>query len=203
MLAGTLLYAFSSLAFLFTSPFWPFLLVRVFQGIGYAFFNTASVTLIANISSTAHLGQSLSYFYLAFNLSTVLAPPLGIFLINHFSFTLLFVVCIGLSLCSLFIANRLGRRRSDLSPEKRTPWLRDNHGFFVCHWTLIANSRMSTLSVVKQFYVTENAASGFRACLVILKTNALCFERMEKALHRGIIPTIAFPAHTAQGTQVA
>jgi len=32
-------------------------------------------------------------------------------LINHFSFTLLFMVCVGLSLCSLFITNKLGRRQ--------------------------------------------------------------------------------------------
>jgi hypothetical protein len=62
---------------------------------------------------------------------------------------------------------------------------------------------MSTVSLVKQFNIAENAGSGFRACFVIFKTNALCFERMEKALHRGIIPTIAFPAHAAQDTQVA
>ena len=110
MIAGALLFAFTSLAYLFVSPFWPFLMVRVFQGIGYAFFNTASFTLIANISSEAHRGQSFSYFYLAFNVSSALAPPLGMFLINHFGFTLLFLVCIGLSLCSLFIANKLGRR---------------------------------------------------------------------------------------------
>ncbi len=112
MIAGTLLYIFTSLAYLFVFPFWPFLLVRVFQGIGYAFFNTASVTLIANISSGPHRGQSLSYFYMAFNLSNVLAPPLGMFLINHFSFTLLFLVCTGLSLCSLVVVNKLGRREA-------------------------------------------------------------------------------------------
>jgi MFS family permease len=85
MIAGGLLYTFTSLAYLFASPFWPFLVVRVFQGVGYAFFNTASFTLIAHISSGTHRGQSLSYFYLAFNLSSVLAPSLGMFLINHFS----------------------------------------------------------------------------------------------------------------------
>jgi MFS family permease len=109
MIAGALLYAFASIGYLLTPPFWPFLIVRVIQGIGYAFFSTASFTLVANISSEAHRGQSLSYFVLAFNISGALAPPLGMLLINHFSFTLLFLVCLGLSLCSLFITNELGR----------------------------------------------------------------------------------------------
>jgi MFS family permease len=110
MIAGAVLLAFTSAVFLFAPPFWPFLIVRVFQGVGFAFFSTASFTLIANISPEAHRGQSLGYFTLSFTLSSALAPPLGMFLINHFSFPTLFLVCSGLSLCSLFITYQLGRR---------------------------------------------------------------------------------------------
>ena len=111
MIAGALLFALTSVAYLFAPPFWPLLIVRIFQGIGFAFFQTASLTLIVNISSEAHRGRSLSYFYLAINLSGALGPSLGMFLINHFSFTALFWVCLGLSLGSLFITHRLGRRQ--------------------------------------------------------------------------------------------
>lgn len=111
MIAGTFLFALTSIAFLFASPFWPFLIVRVVQGIGIAFFYTASVTFIASITPEAHRGQSLSYFYLAFNISFALAPPFGMFLINLFSFTPLFLFCLCLSLCSLFLTTRLGKRQ--------------------------------------------------------------------------------------------
>jgi MFS family permease len=114
MTAGTLLYVFTSIAYLLISPFWPFLIARVFQGIGYAFFTTASITLVANISSEVHRGQSFGYFYLAYNVSNALAPPLGMYLINNVGFTFLFLVCMGLSLCSLFITNRLGKRQVTL-----------------------------------------------------------------------------------------
>jgi predicted MFS family arabinose efflux permease len=110
MIAGGLLFVLTSVGYLFAPPFWPFLIVRILQGVGFAFFHTASYTMIANISPKTQLGQSLSYFYLGFNLSGALAPPLGIFLINHFSFTLLFLVCLGLSLCSLLITIKLERR---------------------------------------------------------------------------------------------
>src|SRR4030066_520313 len=109
MLTGTLIFAFTSIAYLLTSPFWPFLMVRIFQGIGMAFFYTASVTLITNISPVTRRGQSISYFYLAFNISFALSPSLGMFLINNFSFTPLFLFCLGLSLCALFLTTRLGR----------------------------------------------------------------------------------------------
>jgi MFS family permease len=111
MITGSLLYALASLAYLLAQPFWPLLIVRVFHGIGFAFFHTASFTLIANISPETHRGQSLSYFALAMSISGALGPSVGIFLINHFSFTLLFLVCSGLSFCSLFITYRLGRRQ--------------------------------------------------------------------------------------------
>lgn len=110
MITGALIFALTSIAYLLTSTFWPFFMVRVLQGIGMAFFYTASVTLIANISPEAHRGQSLSYFYLAFNISFAVTPALGMFLINQFSFTLLFLFCLGLSLCSLFFTTRLGKR---------------------------------------------------------------------------------------------
>lgn len=114
MIAGTLLYAISSLAYLIAKPFWPFFMVRVLQGIGLALFATSSFTLVARISPTAQRGQSLSYFYLAINIAFALAPSLGMVLINHFNFPVLFMVCAGLSLGSLFITLKL--RSEELDP---------------------------------------------------------------------------------------
>jgi MFS family permease len=111
MIIGALLFGLASVGYLVAPPFWPFFLVRLFQGIGYAFFYTASFTLIANISPEAHRGQSLSYFLLALNVSLALGPSFGMFLINRFDFTTLFLVCLGLSLGSFFIISKLGRRQ--------------------------------------------------------------------------------------------
>jgi MFS family permease len=111
MVIGALLFGLTSTGYLVALPFWPFFFVRLFQGIGYAFFYTASFTLIANISPEAHRGQSLSYYLLALNISLALGPSLGMFLINRFDFTILFLVCLGLSLVSFFIISRLGERQ--------------------------------------------------------------------------------------------
>ena len=56
-------------------------------------------------------GTTYSYFFLAQNMSLALAPAMGMLLINHFSFALLFWVCLGVSLSSLFITHKLGKRR--------------------------------------------------------------------------------------------
>ena len=115
MIVGTILYAVSSAAYLIAKPFWPFFIVRVLQGIGLAFFATSSFTLVTRISPSAHRGQSLSYFYLAINIAFALAPSLGMALINHFKFFVLFIVCAVLSLGSLFITLKLNSEEVDSS----------------------------------------------------------------------------------------
>src|SRR5512137_1810517 len=42
MIVGALLFGLGSIGYFVALPFWPFFLVRVFQGVGYAFFYTAS-----------------------------------------------------------------------------------------------------------------------------------------------------------------
>ncbi len=116
MLVGSLFFILCSIAYIFLLPFWPFLMIRVLQGFGFALFYTASTTFIANISPDAHRGQSLSYFFLAFNFAFALAPSFGMFLINQFNFTFLFLVCTALSICSLFFSIRLKERREN-APE--------------------------------------------------------------------------------------
>jgi MFS family permease len=126
MLAGTVLYVFSSLAYLFAMPFWPLLIVRILHGIGLAFFSTASFTLIANIIPEAHRGQGLSYYHLAINFAFVLAPYFGMLLINHFNSSILFLVCLALSLSSLFITTQLNKLQGlplDNPSSKKQPFL--------------------------------------------------------------------------------
>jgi predicted MFS family arabinose efflux permease len=115
MITGTVLFTLASVGYLFAFSFWALLMVRTVQGIGAAFFYTAAVALIAHISPESRLGQSLSYFYLSFNIPLVLAPSLGMFLIKSFNFTLLFIVCTGLSSCALIITGKVGKRKSDPS----------------------------------------------------------------------------------------
>jgi MFS family permease len=107
MIGGSLLFAVTSAAYLIASPFWPFLAVRVLQGVALASFSTASVTFIANIVSESRRGQGLSYFFLSFNIALALGPTFGMLVVNRFGFTVLFALCMALSLCSLFTAGKL------------------------------------------------------------------------------------------------
>jgi MFS family permease len=123
MMAGAFLFALTSMGYLFAPPFWPFLIVRVLQGIGFSFFQTASFTLVAKISSVGRRGQSLSYFTLAMSFSSAVGPAMGMFVINHFDFTCLFLACSGLSLCSLLISNQLGKKAVEHPPTQGSSFL--------------------------------------------------------------------------------
>jgi MFS family permease len=143
MMAGNLLCVLSSIAYLFAPPFWPLLIVRVIQGIGMALFSTASFTLVANITSDTNRGQILSYFYLSINIAFTLAPYFGMLLINHFNFTVLFLVCTGLSLCGLFITDKLRKREIEPSRDqsiKNQP--------FLCHEALPASIMAFMVNII-------------------------------------------------------
>jgi len=116
MTGGSILFAVSSAAYLVAPPFWPFLFVRVLQGVGLAAFNTASVTFVANITPESKRGQSLSYFFLSFNIALALAPAGGMFVVNHFGHLTLFAICALLSIASLFLAGKL-ESRAPTAPE--------------------------------------------------------------------------------------
>jgi MFS family permease len=109
MIAGTVIYTLSSIAYLFTKPFWPLLVLRAFQGIGMTLFSTASLTFITRVSPESHRGKH--YFYLSYNIAFVTAPSFGMFLINAFNFPILFLACAFFSACSFLICLKLGKKQ--------------------------------------------------------------------------------------------
>jgi predicted MFS family arabinose efflux permease len=114
LFAGTFVLTLSMVTLIWISPFWPLLIVRAFQGVSAALFYTSSFTLIAHISPGARRGQSISIYYLSNNLAFALVPSLGMVLVNSLdfpiNFTVLFLSCTGLCICSLILILKLGKK---------------------------------------------------------------------------------------------
>ena len=119
MITGSFIYVFSCIAYLIALPFWPLFIVRAFHGIGLALFATASFTLLANIIPEAHRGRLITYYHLSYNMAFALGPYFGMLLLNQFNFVVLFLVCAALSLCSLYLTLKLGKRK--LIPQEPGP----------------------------------------------------------------------------------
>jgi predicted MFS family arabinose efflux permease len=120
MMFGALLFALTFLASTVFHTFWPFFAVRFIQGASFAFLDTAALACIVTVIPSAYRGQGIGYFLLAPNFALVLAPSLGMFLINQFGFTVLFLICTGLSLCAFFFSWKL-KGKETCAPDKSDP----------------------------------------------------------------------------------
>jgi MFS family permease len=98
---GCGIFALTIIALPLVTCFWPLFLIRVFQGAAFALVTTASFALIVDISPPARRGQSLAYFLLSTNIAMVVAPSVGMFLINRFSFNTLFLTQFSISIAAL------------------------------------------------------------------------------------------------------
>ena len=104
IMAGALLSAITFLASIVFHPFWPFLIIRFLQGVALACIDTAAIASVINVIPLACRGRALGYFLLAPSLAMAVAAPFGMFLINHYGFTILFLSGAGLSFCALFLS---------------------------------------------------------------------------------------------------
>jgi MFS family permease len=118
MMMGALLFALTSLAFIVIRPFWPFFAVRFLQGVAFASLDTAAFAFIVNVIPPAYRGQGLAYFMLAPNLALAVAPACGMFLINRYSFAVLFLICVGLSVGTFFLSYLLKGKKETVRPDK-------------------------------------------------------------------------------------
>jgi predicted MFS family arabinose efflux permease len=121
MLFGTAFFALTFPAAIVFFHFWPLFIVRVFQGITFACFHTAAFAYAVNIIPPAHRAQGIAYFMLAPNLAMALAAPSGMFLFNQFGFTIFFLSCMSLSVCSFFLSWKVKGRKTIITPEQNTP----------------------------------------------------------------------------------
>jgi MFS family permease len=120
MMFGALLFALTFLAFIVLRPFWPLFTVRLLQGVAFACIDTAALAFVVRVTPLAYRGQAIGYFVLAPIFTTAIAPLGGMFLINQYSFTTLFLTCVGLSLCSFFFAWKL-KGQETIRPDTDTP----------------------------------------------------------------------------------
>jgi MFS family permease len=105
MMIGAAVFAASFFGCIVLPLFWPLFLVRLFQGLAFACLDTAVLAFVVRIVPPTYAGQGISYCLLAVNLSLALSPIVGMFFVNRYTFTLLFLVGAGLSLAALFLSS--------------------------------------------------------------------------------------------------
>jgi MFS family permease len=133
MMFGAVLFAATFIACILFRPFWPFFIVRLFQGISLASVDTAAFAFIVSIVPKIYLAKGLGYFLAAVSIAMALCPPFGMFLINHYSSTILFLICSGLSICA-FLFSSILKKKESMEAEKRISGRKDS----LLEWRVIA-----------------------------------------------------------------
>ncbi|MHB1134947.1 MAG: MFS transporter [Chloroflexota bacterium] len=83
----------------------PLLLgLRVFHGLGWASFGTATNALVADVVPRSRRGEAMGYYGMFSNLAMALGPALGIFLMQSAGFATLFAVVAGLGVLAVLLS---------------------------------------------------------------------------------------------------
>ncbi|HDR3502781.1 TPA: MFS transporter [Bacillus anthracis] len=95
-LAATVMYFGAQSLFLL-------LALRFLHGIGFGMATTATGTIVTDVAPAHRRGEALAYFGVFMSLPMVIGPFLGLTIISHFSFTVLFIVCSVFSLLAFLL----------------------------------------------------------------------------------------------------
>jgi MFS family permease len=101
LLLGAAIFVIGPLSYLATRSLPAFQVARMFHGIGIAAFTSAYYTLIADVTQPSRWGAAMGLAGVAPSLSMIIASPVGTSLLEHTSFSLVFVVAGVIGLASL------------------------------------------------------------------------------------------------------
>ncbi|NLB36096.1 MAG: MFS transporter [Clostridiales bacterium] len=103
-LFGTAVFFLCTLGFNLAPALLILLLARFMQGFGWAYCNTAAGTIASDIIPKPRLAEGMGYYGLSLSLGMAIGPALGLFLIQGYSFQLMFNICAGFVLLSFLLA---------------------------------------------------------------------------------------------------
>lgn len=118
LMLGLLTFLLPSLVYISMLSVIPLLIFRAIQGLGWGIGNTAHATVASDIIPRLRLGEGLGFFSLTISISLAMAPALGLWLVDNYSFTYLFFTCSGLASASLLLALMVKYPKTNPLPAK-------------------------------------------------------------------------------------
>ncbi|MDA8211261.1 MAG: MFS transporter [Clostridia bacterium] len=103
-LSGLVIFLLPSVVFIGMVPLTLLLFLRLIQGFGWGICNTAAGTVASDIVPPSRLGEGLGFYSLTSAFSLAIAPAIGLWLIDSFSFRTLFITCSVLTLAAFALA---------------------------------------------------------------------------------------------------
>lgn len=103
LILGALIFLISPLLYYTASTIPMLFLVRIFHGLGIAFFTVSAVAMIADMSPPDRRGEAFGAFGLSAMVALTGSPAVGTWLLTHFSFRGVFYAEAFLASASLFL----------------------------------------------------------------------------------------------------
>lgn len=100
LVTGTILCMAMTLLYFCVNNIWFLFGIRFFHGVAYGIGATAIATIVTDIIPKRRRGEGIGYYMLSLTLGSAIGPFLGVFLLQHGSFRLIFVACTIFSLLS-------------------------------------------------------------------------------------------------------
>jgi MFS family permease len=120
------LFTVSSVLYLMVTSFYMLLVLRIIHGIAFGIAATATSASAIEIIPEHRKGEGIGYFTLFMSLAMVIGPFLGLTLVAHYSFILLFILCSVFSLLAFVFGmlTRIPQRLPLMNTKKTWHWRR-------------------------------------------------------------------------------
>lgn len=106
LLSGLIIMVISAIFYFFLYSFGMLIANRLLHGFSFGLAGTVLGTVVAQVIPKGRSGEGIGYFALSMTLATAIGPFVGMFIQQHFQFTMIFVfclICIAFALVLSFI----------------------------------------------------------------------------------------------------
>jgi len=107
MQAGVATLVVSLALMAISEDIWSLLVLRIAQGIGLATFPTAAGSMVAELSPLPRRGEGVGYFGMATSIAQAIFPPLGVWLLDLWTFDVVFLTAAGTAAFTLIVVSTL------------------------------------------------------------------------------------------------
>ncbi len=100
---GLILFLLPSLVYIRMVPIMWLILLRFVQGLGWGVGHTAVTNVVLDVVPPQRMGEGMGFFTLFTSIAMALSPPIALWLIDQYSFQLLFIVTSLVIICTLIM----------------------------------------------------------------------------------------------------
>ena len=118
LLIGIIIIVISSALYFGVNSFALLIINRLLHGFAFGVAGTATGTIIAQVIPMSRKGEGIGYFALSMTLATAIGPFIGIFILERFSFNIIFIFCLICVAISLFLSFFLKVQEITLTQEQ-------------------------------------------------------------------------------------